>query len=147
MPTVAPLGGGGGGSGSGANSQGWGAFLRILGEGAPPGSPNSDPVSEQNYVIFQYPISDLFSKIHISFQNCPVKFIPISVSQTTMVSICTHFQTKTAQKPYLLGRHTPVSLPYTREYPSGVSNPQLSDYQTSTSVVHARPVFTYENTK
>ena len=39
----------------------------ILGGGVPPGSPNPDPIPEQEYP-FSHPFSDLVSKIHTRFR-------------------------------------------------------------------------------
>ena len=45
-----------------------GIHLGILGRGVPPGSPNPDPISDQN-IPFSHPFSDLDSKIHTRFQT------------------------------------------------------------------------------
>ena len=42
-------------------------LLGIFGRGVPSGSPNPDPVSDQN--IFPHPFSDLAPKIHTRFQT------------------------------------------------------------------------------
>ena len=47
------------------NPRGGGVFLGILGGGVPPGSPNPDPISDQN-VIF-----------HTRFQTRPLISIPV----------------------------------------------------------------------
>ena len=53
-----PVGGGGGGE----------VLLGIFGRGVPFGSPNPDPISDQN-IHFPHPFSDLAPKIHTRFQT------------------------------------------------------------------------------
>ena len=49
---------------------GWGGevLLGIFGRGVPSGSPNPDPISDQN-IHFPHPFSDLALKIHTHFQT------------------------------------------------------------------------------
>ena len=47
---------------------GGGGTPRIYGRGVPSGSPNPDPVSDQN-IHFPHPFSDLAPKIHTRFQT------------------------------------------------------------------------------
>ena len=47
---------------------GGGVLLRILGGGVSPGSPNPDPITDQN-MSFSHSFSDLAPKIHASFQT------------------------------------------------------------------------------
>ena len=43
-------------------------LLGIFGRGVPSGSPNPDPISDQN-IHFPHPFSDLAPKIHTRFQT------------------------------------------------------------------------------
>ena len=48
---------------------GWGeVLLGIFGKDVPSGSPNSNPISDQN-IHFPHPFSDLAPKIHTRFQT------------------------------------------------------------------------------
>ena len=72
-----------------------GLLLGILGRGVPPDSPNRDPFSDQNMPFF--------------FQTRFLKSLKnYTRFKTIMVKIYTRLQTKTAQKPYPLGRHISI---------------------------------------
>ena len=119
---------------------GGGVLLRILGGGVPPGYPNSDPISDQKMSFFTPAFRPGLEEIMSSrldwntnksdFLIRPILFLSYSFGikrintfihsrsslenhtrfRTKMGKASTLFQTKTAQKPYPLGRHTPIWL-------------------------------------
>ena len=64
-------------AGGGGDPRNFGGVLSL-------GSPVPDTISEQNYVIFRYPFSDLVSKIHTHFQTGFLESIPISVKSISI---------------------------------------------------------------
>ena len=75
-----------------------GVLLRIIGGGVPPGSPNPDPISDQN-MSFSKPV-----------------FRPHAVTS----KIHARFQTKKSQKPYPLFGAAHNYIAYIRECPPGI---------------------------
>ena len=65
------------GGGGGGDPRNFGGVLSL-------GSPVPDTISDQNYVIFRYPFSDLVSKIHTHFQTGFLESILISVKSISI---------------------------------------------------------------
>ena len=121
-------------------SSGGGVLLRILGGGVPPGYPNSDPISDQKMsfftLVFRPGLQEIMSlrldwnTNKSDFLIRPFLFLSYSFGierintfihsrsslenhtrfRTKMGQASTLFQTKTAQKPYPLGRRIPIWL-------------------------------------
>ena len=103
-----------------------GVLLGILGRGVPPGSPNPDPISDQNIpfstLVFRtFSLNDIFWILLFLYCSFGVEktnmFIRSRGSlenhtrfKTIMVKIYSRFQTKAAQKPYPLGRNIPMVI-------------------------------------
>ena len=98
--------------------------LGILDWGVSPGSPNPDPISNQNM-----PFSDLCCSVSYEFSLNDIVWIllflyysfGVEKTNTFIRSLCslenhTRFQTKTAQKPYPLGRYI-YQYSFIGEYP------------------------------
>ena len=82
-----------------------GGLLGIFGGGAPPGSPSTDPISDQTKV-FSIPVSDLTSKIHT--QVCFSGFRHGDLTVTNSKSLYPFSDHGNGSKPYPLGRHIPI---------------------------------------
>ena len=88
--------------------------LGILGRSVPPGSPNSDPISDQKMSLF----TPVFRPEMINtFINSCSSVKNQTRLQTKIGKVYTRFHTKPPQEPHYLGRYIPY-IAYLREYPT-----------------------------